>query len=83
MTWRYQPVWINFSDEAVYSLAQVDVDAAGRLENWTQTERTAPAGEAASDLRERIAHMLMDANLYKPVAFSSLKIGMLFERVGE
>ena len=45
-------------DEMSFSVAEVYLDADGRLENWTQE----PA--------------------MRPVAFSSLKAGMVFERVG-
>lgn len=85
MTWRYQPVWVeNGNGERLYTVTSVQTDAHGRLTNWLQAEVSWPrgAGEIAK-LRDCLARMLMDANLYKPVAFSSLKAGMMFERVDE
>jgi len=82
MTWRYQPVWVG--DENGYrhwSMAQVDVDAGGALVNWTQSEAPPLYNDSVRELRDSLARMLMDANLYKPVAFSALKVGMVFERV--
>lgn len=84
MTWRYQPVWVE--DETGlrhYHLAWVCVESDGSLVNWSHGLDDARGATTIARLTERIARMLMDANLYKPVAFSTLKAGMVFERVDE
>lgn len=84
MTWRYQPVWVG--DENGYkrfSVARVEVRDDGALLNWQQDEAPRLWCDSMQAVRDRLARMLMDANLYKPVAFSTLKAGMVFERVGE
>lgn len=83
MTWRYQPVWIGPPEDPSYSLTEVYLDAEGRLENWTQTEAITPTGNSIDDLTAELGRMQEDANNYKPVAFSALKVGMVFERVDE
>ena len=65
----------------VYSLTRVCVDSSGALENWACGTVRAVEGASPADLTAILSEMLMDINLYKPVAFSSLKAGMVFERV--
>lgn len=81
MTWRYQPVWTGPTENPSYSLAEVYLDDEGRLQNWTQSEAMTPVGDSVLDLIGALAHMIGDASQWKPVPFSSLKVGMTFERV--
>lgn len=83
MTWRYQPVWVGTPEDPSYSLAEVYLDAEGRLENWTQDPAMRAIGNSIPDLIGALALMIGDAAKYKPVAFSSLAVGMVFERVEE
>ncbi len=84
MTWRYQPVWVSAADdERQYTLIEVYIDDAGLLANWTNTAGMIPIGNSITHLTADLARMLMDANLYKPVALSALRVGMTFERVGK
>lgn len=81
MTWRYQPVWTMDCLGKHYSMARIDVDAGGALLNWVQDEAPELWAMSMQELRDELARMLMDANLYKPVALSALKVGTVFERV--
>ncbi len=82
MTWRYQPVWVSaMADERQYTLIEVYIDDDGLLGNWTNSAGMIPSGNSIAHLTADLARMLMDANLYKPVALSSLKAGMVLERV--
>lgn len=81
MTWRYQPVWTGGPENDAFSLTEVYLDAEGRLVNWTQSEAITPIGNSALDLIGELSNMLDDARRWKPVAFASLKAGMVFERV--
>jgi len=81
MSWRYQPVWVDHGEERVFSLCEVYIDKDGRLEGWTEKPVMEAIGiDDAQDLRDCLAQMLADSYRWKPVAFSSLKVGMTFER---
>lgn len=87
MTWRYQPVYF-INDEGhevsalIYSMALIHVDAEGRLVEWAKGRKRI-IGASMGELRDHLAEAIMAANLYRPVALSSLKVGMLFERIAE
>lgn len=83
MTWRYQPVWVGDEGARDFYLVSVDLSDDGSLEHWSDTGDCPGHGLSIHELTADLARMLMDANLYRPVAFSSLKAGMVFERVGE
>lgn len=81
MSWRYQPVWVDHGEERVFSLCEVYLDKDGRLEGWTEKPVMEAIGiDDVQDLRGCLAQMLADSYRWKPVAFSSLKVGMTFER---
>lgn len=80
MSWRYQPVFTEQDGERSYSLCEVYFDEAGKLETWTENEAIAPGGSTVEDLTGDIAHMMADAYSWKPVRFSDLKPGFVFEK---
>lgn len=80
MTWRYQPVWVDENPRDYYVVG-IDLDEAGALKHWGDVGDSPGHGMTIAELTADLARMLMDANLYKTGAFSSLKVGMAFERI--
>lgn len=82
-TWRYQPVYTEDPDGArTYSLCEVYLDDAGKLEMWTEEKRMTPTGETAQDLIGDLIMMLSDAHKWEPVRFDDMEPGMQLERAG-
>lgn len=85
MTWRYQPVyrygtWVPDSSPLVYSMALIEVDDEGRMLTVARGGKHR-AFLSMEELRNDLAEAIMAANLYRPVALSSLEVGMVFERI--
>lgn len=80
MPWRYQPVFVEEDGERIYSLCEVYFDDAGNFERWTASAAMAPSGENVEELTNDLARMMTDAFAYKPVRFSDMKPGMIFEQ---
>lgn len=80
--WRYQPVFVLYGDEMVFSLCEVYFDADGGLEGWTEEPAMIPQGTTMEELSNDLAMMMGDLFKWKPVAHSALKVGMRFEPTG-
>lgn len=80
--WRYQPVFVVHGDELVFSLCEVYFDEDGALSRWTADPAMVPQGETLEDLSNDLARMIGDTYKWKPVAYSSLRVGMRFEPTG-
>lgn len=80
--WRYQPVFVLYDDEFVFSLCEVYFAEDGTLARWTEEPAMVPQGGTMEDLSNDIARMMGDLYKWRPVAFSSLKVGMRFTPTG-
>ena len=72
-------MFIEEDGERLYSLCEVHFDEAGRLSSWTENSDMAPSGSDIDDLTGDLARMLNDAFCWKPIRFSDLHVGIIFE----
>lgn len=81
MNWRYQAVWrTEASGDRYYTICEIYLDKFGALTSWTESAEYTPLGNDLGDLLGELTRMYVDAACWEPVAFDSLRIGMIFER---
>ena len=83
--WRYQAVYRKItsgnSEGIEYSVCEVYLDEAGKLEGSTASPFMAPSGESLSELIDDIKMMLVDVTKWEPVDFDKMQTGMTFEHL--
>ena len=81
--WRYQAVYRKIgkgdSERIEYSICEVYLDNAGKLEGSTESPSMTPYGESLSELIGDMKMMLADAEKWKAVDFDKMQAGMSFE----
>ena len=81
--WRYQAVYRKIGDgdseRVEYSICEVYLDDAGKLEGSTESPSMTPYGESLSELIGDMKMMLVDAEKWKAVDFDKMQAGMSFE----
>ena len=83
--WRYQAIYrkigIGDSERIEYSICEVYLDDAGKLDASTESPSMTPYGESLSELIGDLKMMLADAEKWKAVDFDNMQAGMSFERI--
>lgn len=79
MSWRYQPVWIEYASGRTVTLVEAYFDEHGNFTSWTEGD-SCPAGETAQELADDLHRMIVDALSWEPACRASLCQGFVFER---
>lgn len=77
--WRYQPVSRGEGDDTFITLCECYFDGDNRLTSWTENPSMHPGGNDPAELIGDLSNMMLDAEVYAPVPFESLKVGMIFD----
>ena len=80
MTWRYQAVWCEHEKDRAYTICEVNLDDAGRLEYWTESPEMSASGDSLEELQRDLGRMCQACRDWEPVAFERLRPGMTFKR---
>lgn len=80
--WHYQPVYVDDPAGRVFSLCECHFNAADKLISWAEEPAMIPQGETADELSSDLVNMLADTYKWEPVEFSTLRVGMTFQRTG-
>lgn len=85
MKWRYQPVIFGHDESAYVAMVEVYSESGkpeGPLKSWT-AESVEACGDDQAEYIEVLARMLNEAQAWKAVPVADLKVGYMFEKIGE